>query len=55
MMILTDEDIQEFIKAWKEDFGETLSPEAAKSEINRLLTFFEMLEDLGRHGDVGDF
>jgi len=52
---LTNEDIQEFIKAWKGDFGETLSPGAARSEINRLMTFFNTLEDLGRHGDVGDF
>jgi len=47
--------IREFIEAWKGDFGETLSPEAARGKINRLVIFFEMLEDLGRHGDVGDF
>ena len=54
-MDLTETDIKEFIEAWKEDFGETLSPEEARAGIERLLAFFLALEISGRCGDVGDF
>jgi hypothetical protein len=45
---LTDEQIQGFIQAWKNDFDETLTPEVARMEANRLLDFFVwMCEELG--------
>jgi hypothetical protein len=39
-MQLSDEQIGEFIEAWKADFGETLSIEEARAEALRLLDFF---------------
>lgn len=68
-MDLSDQSIHEFIEAWRADFGESLSPETACSEANRLLDFFIwMNEELrqqqsvirlppprsGGCGDVGD-
>jgi hypothetical protein len=66
---LSDQSIQDFIEAWKQDFGEVLSPETARSEATRLLEFFAwMIGELnhqesaknipppqsGGHGDVRD-
>jgi len=31
------ENIRDFIEAWKQDFGEVLTPEQAETEIKRLL------------------
>ena len=45
-MELTDEEIELFIEGWRKDFGETLSPERARSEAVRLLNFFSTLEEL---------
>jgi hypothetical protein len=67
-MQLSDDQIQRFIEAWRVDFGEVLSPEAARTygsqSTTRLLDFFaamsEMLryprkaEPSGGHGDLGD-
>ena len=39
-MNLSDQQIQDFIEAWKGDFDETLLPEVARSEAARLLDFF---------------
>lgn len=48
-MTLSDQEVQEFIEAWRADFGEVLSPEAAHSEALRLIDFFAwMAEQLGR-------
>ena len=44
-MNLTDKQIREFIDAWQNDFGETLSPETAEMEANRLLDFFAEMTD----------
>lgn len=64
-MPIADEAIEDFIEAWKEDFGETLTPEVARMEANRLLDFFASINEVlqgpesrpseaGGHGDVGD-
>ena len=48
LMHLSDAQIKDFIEAWHEDFGETLSVETARSEALRLLDFFAcMVEELG--------
>lgn len=47
---LSHEDIQTFVEAWKEDFGEVLTPECAESEILRLLHFFGTLEGILEEG-----
>ncbi len=44
-MNLTDKHIQDFIDAWKADFGDTLSPEEATNEAKRLLDFFGQMEE----------
>jgi hypothetical protein len=43
-MELTDADIQDFIECWKADGGGILTPEQARAEALRLLTFFATLE-----------
>jgi hypothetical protein len=48
-MKLSDEKINDFIQAWKTDFGETLASDDARSEALRLLDFFAQLgEGLAR-------
>lgn len=44
-MPLTPEDIQSFIEMWKRAFGELLTPEAARSEVERLINFFLVLAE----------
>lgn len=44
-MNLSDQQIQDFIEAWRKDFGETLSPEAAEKEAARLIDFFMQMEE----------
>jgi hypothetical protein len=55
---LLEQDIQEFVEAWKSDFGETLSKESAESEALRLIDFFAwMHEEIscpGGHEDIED-
>ena len=45
---VTDQEIDDFITAWKNDFDEVLTPEAARSELSRLLTFFVEMAKLDR-------
>lgn len=42
-MELAEHEIERFVRAWKKDFGETLSKDAAHSELSRLLTFLRIL------------
>jgi hypothetical protein len=42
---LTNKQIQDFVNAWKADFGETLSLEQAEAEAHRLLDFFNQMEE----------
>lgn len=42
-MELTEEDIASFIAMWKEEFGDTLAPDVARQEAQRLLDFFAAL------------
>jgi len=44
-MQLSEKQINDLIEAWKADFGETLSPDAARSEALRLLDFFVWMVD----------
>lgn len=37
---LSDDELDHFIRAWELDFGETLSRDRARLEIERLLYFF---------------
>jgi len=47
-MQLTKQQVQDFIEAWREDFGEILSFATAEMEASRLLDFFAwMNEELG--------
>lgn len=43
-MHLTDEDIHEFIDAWKSDFGEALTKENARKHASALMDFCLLLE-----------
>lgn len=38
-----DEEIDDFITLWEEDFGERLEREVARSKVKRLLHFFMTL------------
>jgi hypothetical protein len=40
-----NKDIDEFIEAWAEEFGEYLPKEEAIAEIDRLLEFFSKLDE----------
>jgi hypothetical protein len=42
-MQLGDAEVQEFAALWREEFGETLSPEEARCEASRLLTLYAAL------------
>lgn len=44
-MDLSDEEIEDFRKAWKEDFKEDIRFEGARTELDRLLVFLEELYD----------
>lgn len=47
-MELKDEEAKEFRESWKQDFGEDLSPDRARSEALRLLDFFATLDEAHR-------
>ena len=47
-MQLSDKQIRDFIRCWKQDFGEVLSPERARTEAMRLLDFFAALAEMLR-------
>lgn len=42
-MDLTEADIQEFATLWRQEFGEELSPDAARSEATRFLELYLLL------------
>lgn len=42
-MELGDEDIQEFITLWQEEFGETISLEKARHHASQLLELYLLL------------
>lgn len=44
-MNLSDQQIQNFIEAWRKDFGEALSAESAEKEATRQLDFFMQMEE----------
>ncbi len=48
-MELTDEEIQEFAKIWKEEFKEELTPEQAKYEAQRFLELYLLLAGFPDH------
>lgn len=41
----TEQEIRNFQEAWHKDFGEELTPERARTELVRLLTFLQILYD----------
>lgn len=43
-MELTDQDIQEFMEAWKADFREDIPPAQARTKALQLLDFFATLD-----------
>jgi hypothetical protein len=43
--VFGDKQIHDFIEAWRKDFGETLSFDAAKLEATRLVEFFIEMEN----------
>jgi hypothetical protein len=47
-MKLSEEQIERFIECWRQDFGEVLTPERARSEAMRLLDFFAALAEMLR-------
>ena len=51
---VTDQEIDDFITAWKNDFDEVLTPEAARSELFHLLTFFVEMAKLDRQIKMED-
>jgi hypothetical protein len=55
-MTFTDEEIDRFIEAWNNDFGEVLTREVAVAELRRLLFFFDTIarafHGKPRHGAV---
>lgn len=50
-MELADHEIERFIRAWKQDFGETLSNDAARAELSRLLIFLRLLSEASHHSN----
>ena len=44
-MELSDDDIQAFADIWKQTFGETLTPDRARTEARRLLDFYAALAE----------
>lgn len=42
-MEITNERLREFQEAYKQDFGEDISPEEAREMLSRLATFYELL------------
>lgn len=42
-MQLSDEEVKEYIELYREDFGEELTPVAAREVITRLIVLFELL------------
>lgn len=48
---LSDEDIQEFIKIYKEEFGESLSPKDACEMASRLLELYRVLHPTPLHDE----
>lgn len=42
-MQLGEADIREFTRLWREEFGESLSPEAARAAATALLDLYELL------------
>lgn len=44
-MELSDEDIRAFADIWQSTFGETLTPDQARTEARRLLDFYAALAE----------
>ena len=42
-MEITDKRLLEFQEAYREDFGEEISPEEARAMLQRLVTLYELL------------
>jgi hypothetical protein len=42
-MELTDDDIREYQKIWKEEFGEDISADHARRSISEMLELYRML------------
>lgn len=42
-MLLTDDDLEEFIALWRDEFGETITPDAARKHASSILTLCELL------------
>jgi hypothetical protein len=47
--IVTDEDIREFIELWRREFGEDITPDAARERATELVDLFWLL---ARHRPV---
>ena len=45
-MQLSDDQIEDFVRCWKSDFGEVLASEMARAEAMRLLDVFAELVDV---------
>ena len=43
---MTNDNVQRFINVWKKEFGEELTPEEGRAELNRLLVFFTRLASM---------
>ena len=49
-MELTDESLQEFVRLWREEFGETLSLDEARTVAEQVLEFALLMV-----GDAGNY
>jgi hypothetical protein len=42
-MLLTDDDLEEFIALWRDEFGETITRDRARERAAALLVLYELL------------
>ncbi len=49
-MTITNEDLEEFRKAWQEDFNEELTVEQARTETIRILELYRILYESASEG-----
>ncbi len=47
-----NDNVQRFINAWKKEFGEELSPEEGRAELNRLCHFFTELAKMESAAEI---
>jgi len=52
-MQLSDEDIERFRQAWKEEFGEEITPAFARQRFHEILELYRALRNHKQKGSLG--